>query len=323
LALPRAQARARRFDFGPAVDETGPLSSIIIPFYGDAFFLNCAYHLQRVLGPGFELILVVDDPRIWPEVYGRLSGRHASITVPTVLLQCAQNYGYARANNLGASAARGDVLFLMNSDVMVLDPTGLIEAADAIRARHQTGTPDTIIGFSLLFEDDTIQHIGMEFPRSPLVGGMRLADHPMKGLPIGLYDGEATRSAPAVTGAMMALAASLYQKLGGFDATYERGDFEDADLCLRAQEIGAEIRVHVRPGLYHLEGQSIRTMGDAGLREMITYLNCVEFNARWDAHLSQQAKGQNQVSKGPVAGRGAISVRKRNPAAAAGGYSLA
>jgi hypothetical protein len=38
-------------------------------------------------------------------------------------------------------------------------------------------------------------------------------------------------------------------------------------------------------------------MGDAGLREMITYLNCVEFNARWDAHLSQQAKGQSRVSK--------------------------
>jgi GT2 family glycosyltransferase len=191
--------------------------------------------LQRVLGPGFELILVVDDPRIWPEVFGRLSGRHSSITLPTILLQCAQNYGYARANNLGPWQREVTVLFLMNSDVMVLDPTSLTEAADVIRSRRQTEAPDTIIGFSLLFEDDTIQHIGMEFPRSPLVGGMRLADHPMKGLPIGLYDGEATRSVPAVTGAMMALSASLYQKLGGFDAIYERGDFEDADLCLRAR----------------------------------------------------------------------------------------
>ncbi|WP_404295213.1 glycosyltransferase family 2 protein (plasmid) [Microvirga sp. RSM25] len=189
LARPKMSACARRFEFGPAVDQTKPLSSIIIPFYGDAFFLNCVYHLQRILGPGFELVLVVDDPRIWPEIYGRLSARQSSITVPTVLLQCASNYGYARANNLGFTAARGDVIFLMNSDILVLNPTTLNEAADAIRARQEFHQPEAVIGFSLLYEDDTIQHIGMEFPRSRLMGDLRLADHPMKGLPFASYRG--------------------------------------------------------------------------------------------------------------------------------------
>ncbi|MPR08705.1 glycosyltransferase [Microvirga tunisiensis] len=312
LALPKVMARARRFVFGPPVDETAPLSSIIIPFYGDAFFLNCVFHLQRVMGPGFELVLVVDDPRIWPEVYGRLSGRRSSITLPTTLLQCEENYGYARANNLGFRATKGDVIFLMNSDIMVVDPTVLRDAAETIRARRRAGGPAAIVGFTLLYEDDTIQHIGMEFPQSPLVGNMHLADHPMKGLPLTLYEGESTRKPAGVTGALMALSSGLYQKLEGFDAAYERGDFEDADLCLRAQQIGAEIQLHVRPGLYHLERQSIRRMGDADLREMITYMNCVEFNARWAAILAGQAQSSVETSARPVIRRRPISIRKRS-----------
>jgi hypothetical protein len=313
LALPQSEARARRFEFGPAPEPAAPLASIIIPFFGDAFFLNCVYHLQRVLGPGFELILMVDDPRIWPEVYGRLSARQSSITVPTVLLQGAENYGYARANNLAFMAARGDVVVLMNSDIMILDAASLTEAADAIRARRKAREPEAIIGFSLLYEDNTVQHIGMEFPRSPLVGNLRIADHPMKGLPVALYEGEATRRVPAVTGALMALSSHLYRQLGGFDTRYERGDFEDADLCLRAQQMGAEVWVHVRPGLYHLERQSIRGMGDHTFREMITFLNCVAFNARWGAHLSDLA--QPRLEQQPLARpeRRPIRVRKRNP----------
>jgi GT2 family glycosyltransferase len=317
LARPKTSARARRFTFGPPLDEAAPLASIIIPFYGDVFFLNCVSHLQRVLGPGFELILVVDDPRIWPNVYAHLSARRLSITVPTVLLECEENYGYARANNLGFMAARGDVVFLMNSDIMVLDATALRQAAAVIRARRQAREPEAIIGFSLLFEDDTLQHIGMEFPRSPLVGDMRLADHPLKGMPSALYDGEAVHRVPAVTGALMALSSALYQTLGGFDAAYERGDFEDADLCLRAQQIGAEVWVHVAPGLYHLERQSIRTMGDNHLREAITYLNCLTFNARWDAHLSEGALGRSDAPARSTTGRRPISVRKRHTLQAA------
>ncbi|MGF9759446.1 hypothetical protein AAII07_30045 [Microvirga sp. 0TCS3.31] len=317
LARPKTSARARRFTFGPPINEAEPLVSIIIPFYGDAFFLKCASHLQRLLGPGFEMILVVDDPRIWPRVYGQLSARRSSIVVPTVLLECEDNYGYARANNLGAMAARGDVLVLMNSDIMVVDVAALNQAAAAIRARRQAREPEAIIGFSLLFEDDTIQHVGMEFPRSPLVGDMRLADHPLKGLPSALLEGDAVRRVPAVTGALMALSLDLYRTLGGFDAAYERGDFEDADLCLRAQQSGAEIWVHVAPGLYHLERQSIRTMGDAHLREAVTYLNCLTFNARWDAHLSETSATHIRVPASQAAGRPPITVRKRHSLQAA------
>ncbi len=313
LALPRTQAHARRVEFGPPRADTTKLASIIIPLYGDAFFLNCIFHLQRLLHPGYELIVVVDDPRLWPEVYGRIASRQSALTVRTVLLQCEENYGYGRANNIGFMAATGDVIFLMNSDVLVTDIAALEQAAAAIREQQDLQGADTLIGFSLLFEDETIQHIGMEFPKSPLVGNRHLADHPMKGQPIALYRGELTREVPAVTGALIGMSASLFGLLGGFDPVFERGDFEDADLCLRARARGARIILHVRPGLYHLERQSLSRMGDMSFREMVTYLNCVTFNKRWGASLALQASGQVGADSTVLGKQGTIRVRKRNP----------
>jgi GT2 family glycosyltransferase len=313
LALPRTQARARRVEFGPPRADTTKLASIIIPLYGDAFFLNCIFHLQRLLHPGYELIVVVDDPRLWPEVYGRIASRQSALTVRTVLLQCEENYGYGRANNIGFKAATGDVIFLMNSDVLVADIAALDEAAAAIREQQEFHGAETLIGFSLLFEDETIQHIGMEFPRSPLVGNLHLAEHPMKGQPMALYRGELTREVPAVTGALIGMSASLFGSLGGLDPVFERGDFEDADLCLRARARRARIVLHVRPGLYHLERQSLSRTGDISFREMVTYLNCVTFNKRWGASLSLQTPGQVGAEPAAASKRGTVRVRKRNP----------
>jgi hypothetical protein len=311
LSKPKGQMAAQRFEFGPPPQKGAPLASIIIPFYGDAFFLNCAHHLQRVLGDGFELVLVVDDERIWPEIYNGVVLRSSGFQLPTLLLRNLSNYGYGGANNIGAGLARGDVLFLMNSDVLVTDPRPLRTAAEAIRTRNLNRQDEVVIGFSLLYEDDTIQHIGMEFRRSAHIGDRFLADHPMKGLPFAFYDGPSIRSAPAVTGALMALSADLYRKLDGFDLHYERGDFEDGDLCLRARQAGAEIEVHVHPGLYHLERQSIPAMGDTDVRSMVTYMNCVEFNRRWEARLERpkrifQVAGRPQAEPKP---RAAIGTR--------------
>jgi GT2 family glycosyltransferase len=287
LSIDKGEMRARIFDFGPPLRNDKPVASVIIPFYGDGFFLNCVHYLQRILDDNFELVVVVDDPRIWSEIFNGLALRSTGFKVPIRLLRNLANYGYGGANNIAARLSRGDVLFLMNSDILVKDATALHRAAEAIRDRKRGSGRELIVGFSLLYEDNTIQHIGMTFPRSSSMGNLLVADHPMKGLPFEFYEGDTIRPAQAVTAALMALSKDLFQNLGGFDQRFERGDFEDADLCLRARQRGAEIQVHVHPGLYHLERQSIPAMGDHDIRAMVTYMNCAEFNRRWEAELSK------------------------------------
>ena len=308
LALPKGPRNAQRFTFGPqrqAGDR--PSASVIIPFYGDAFFLHCLFHLQRLLPPTFEIIVVVDDVRLRDACYLSLTQRSGSIAVPTILLCNESNYGYGPSNNLGAEAASGDILILMNSDVLVLDPAPLAEAVERIRAHRMLQGQELVLGFSLLYEDRTVQHLGMTFARSAAMNDLFIVDHPLKGIPVALCGSEAERPVPAVTGALMALSRDLYGHLDGFDDSFERGDFEDADLCLRARQAGAEIRVLLRDGLYHLERQSIPSLGGQHLRQSITYLNCLTFNARWAAALSA---GVETSEPGSGAG-GKVRVLKR------------
>ena len=61
---------------------------------------------------------------------------------------------------------------------------------------------------------------------------------------------------PAVTGACMMIAASLYAQLGGLRGRYIQGDYEDSDLCLRLRDMGHESWYLPDVELYHLEGQS-------------------------------------------------------------------
>lgn len=287
LSVPKQELGAEFLDLGPSPPVGRPLSSMIIPLCGDPFFLNCVYDLQHVLDESFELILVVDDPGIWGEIHDRLSSRIKALRTPVRLMRNFANYGYSGACNLGVRLARGDVLFFMNSDVLVKNALALSQAAQMIRSRRQSSRPEVVIGFSLLYEDGTIQHMGTEFARASNGEGLFVAESPMKGSLFASYEGEMVRRVPAVAGALMALSNELFASLGGFDPSYERWGFEDADLCLRARRAGAEIEVHVHPGLYHFEHQSVAALASPDVREIINHMNCVQFNKRWATELAK------------------------------------
>ena len=107
----------------------------------------------------------------------------------------------------------------------------------------------------LLYEDDSIQHAGMYFDRPP---GAQVwsNEHYFKGLYRDLPAANVARPVPAVTGACMMIAATLYRQLGGLRGRYIQGDYEDSDLCLRLRDMGHESWYLPDVELYHLEGQS-------------------------------------------------------------------
>jgi len=298
------------YDAAGSGGEEPPVHSIIIPFYGDAFFLSCVFHLDRLLDRRFEIVIVVDDPELWPQIKSAFDRRRTAIRTRTVLLRNRENYGYANANNLGARAASGSVLILMNSDIFVSNIEALRRAGARILKAAEQGR-DLILGFLLLYEDKSVQHIGMEFVRAPSVSDLYIAQHPMKGLPLDLVESRKDRSVAAATGALLAISADQFRRLGGFDPAYLRGDFEDADLCLRARAAGATIKVLFEPGLYHLERQSFSQMTGDALRRMITYVNCITFNRRWGEELSGPGKPARRRTRRIVSSRsGGASARR-------------
>lgn len=152
-----------------------------------------------------------------------------------------RNLGYAGANNRGAALATGELLALLNND-LVLTP-GWLEPILELHAA--LGTRAGLIGnVQLDAKSGIIDHSGIVINE--------------QGKPIHLrrmpsWGERATRSAwtpPALTGACMFLDRTLWQQLGGFDDAFMNGG-EDIDLCFRARAAGRTNAVALRSVIRH------------------------------------------------------------------------
>jgi GT2 family glycosyltransferase len=178
-------------------------------------------------------------------------------------------FNFAAMNNLGARHATGDVLVFMNDDVEPLDSEWLT-ALLAHANRREVGA----VGAKLIYPSGAIQHAGI------VIGIMEGAGHLHRNtfgspywnwLPF-------TRNVSAVTGACLAIRKSVFEELGGFDASFP-ANYNDVDLCLRARQAGYEVIVEPAAVLRHYECQSRQ----AGVRLEERYL----FEQRWAAWLER------------------------------------
>lgn len=269
------------YDLLEVIEKTEvPALSIIVPLFGNPLLLRGLLENQSALPEGAEVVLVSDDPDLHAFARDYVLDRRPLLARPTRLLLDHANYGFSVANNLGVREARAPVLLFMNSDIRVEDGAGLADGLAALR-EEKFG----IVGFRLLFEDGTIQHDGMAFQRHRRLHDLFTAEHPGKGLPPGDPGAGAVAAVEAVTGAMMMIGRDWFDRLGGFDSGYVRGDFEDGDLCLRSVEAGRPVGITRAGRIRHLERQSIVASGRPGMRQAITYLNCLRFNEGWGERL--------------------------------------
>ncbi len=152
-----------------------------------------------------------------------------------------RNLGYAGANNCGAALARGELLALLNND-LVLQP-GWLEPILELHA--SLGTRAGLIGnIQLDAKSGIIDHSGIVINEQGKPIHLRRA--PSRGE-------RATRSAwtpPALTGACMFLDRALWRQLGGFDEAFMNGG-EDIDLCFRARAAGRTNAVALRSVIRH------------------------------------------------------------------------
>ncbi len=231
-----------------------PAISVIIPLYRNLEFLKFQIAAFAV-DPDrrrCEYIYVLDSPEQRAEVEHLLRGLWRLHDLPLRLLVNPGNLGYAAANNIAAVEARGEVLALVNSDVLPTAPGWASRLAAALAAHPRVGA----VGPKLLFEDESLQHAGMYFARDP--AGRWLNHHFHKGLPRFYAPAQVERSVPALTGACLAVRRQDFTAVGGFTEDYVIGDYEDSDLCLKLRREGYDMRYLPSVELYHLERRSIR-----------------------------------------------------------------
>lgn len=211
--------------------EPRPKVSLVIPSKDSTEFLGACVASVRGLStyPDIEIV-IVDNGSTLPEVleyYRQLQATDKGVRV----VYDDGYFNFARLNNVGARAATGEFLVLLNNDTEVVTPDW-IEQMLMLAQFPEIGA----VGAKLLYPDGTVQHGG-------IVGiGAYIADHsgwrskPEDRMYLDMVD--TVHECLAVTAAALMVRAEVFWEVDGLQERHVPNGFGDVDFCLRLRERG-------------------------------------------------------------------------------------
>ena len=300
--------------FGP--QPAAPVVSVIIALYGRIDFMEHQFALFSRHTPALEheFIYVLDEPAKARQAEMLAASIYARFRIPLRLVVLSRNVGFGPANNIGLAQARGQYVCFMNSDIFPDRDDWMERMVETLR-----GNPDVgMVAPMLLFEDRSVQHMGMVFEPLPEFGNWLFPMHERKGWRPPAQHG--LRRCRAITGAFMLMERRIATELGGFDESFAIGDFEDSDLCLRLAKRGLASAVDLDVTMYHLERQS-QAGSEQRWRQNLTLYNAWLHEGRWGEELRRQVAPQAEqpspVEDAVPAPADAVRRRRARPARAA------
>lgn len=208
---------------------TDPFISIIITNKNAFKWLNkCLTSLKQQVYKNFEVILV-DNNSIDKSI------KFVRRKFPWVkIIKNRQDEGYAQANNIGAEKARGEYLFLMNTDSYLAENT--LQKLFSMLKKHPEYR---------LMQLDEKQYDKKSLPDRYLIFSIDCFGYPTgtngKG-PIFYADG-----------AGLVISRELFKQLNGYDKKFYMY-LEDMDLSWRARLLGEEVYFLRNIYVYHATG---------------------------------------------------------------------
>lgn len=204
------------------------ISVIIANHNGEDYLERCLGSLGH-LGPRLEVILV--DNASSDGSLDLVASRFPGVRV----LPQESNLGFATANNIGAEAAQGDALLLLNTDAW-LEPDSLELLADRLESDHRAG----LVAPRLRYPDGRRQFSWS--PARGVVGEVlqrlrngfeaRAWAHGTLARGIGRLAGHSWYTAACVL-----MRSRAFHQVRGFDTSFFMY-FEDVDLCVRLEGAG-------------------------------------------------------------------------------------
>lgn len=183
----------------------------------------------------------------------------ASIRADVVVVQAGANLGYGAGANLGARRAGGDVLVIANPDITVEPGQLRTLAAEAMRPGIGVVAPRFVGADGVLIRSAHRRDPGLVTTVHELcrpVAAVMLRLWPQWHstlLPAGAHD--ESQDVHHVLGALIALKASTFRSVGGFDERFFLYR-EETDLCRRVRLGGGQNRHLATVTVRHLGGAS-------------------------------------------------------------------
>ena len=192
-------------------------------------------------------IVIVDNGADPSELEKVITDAQANLDIRVISRSGPFNFSYLV--NQGVAQARGEIVVLLNDDVVPISPSWLKRMVNSAMD-DRAGA----VGARLLNTDGTIQHAGVALGLCGLCGHMwrGLSDAEAQHYPSIL----APSRRSAVTGACLAVRRSLYLEAGGFDEADLQVTLNDIDFCLRLNAMGYQTLYRGDAVLTHDESSS-------------------------------------------------------------------
>lgn len=204
--------------------QANPSLSIIVPVRnGGEFFRQCLASLAQFAPSTAEVIVVIDGS----DEASSFTARQFNVKV----IQLAQNGGPARARNLGAQVATGEILFFLDADVAI-EATTIHRVLTAFRTHAEL---DALIG---------------SYDDAP--GATNFLSQ-YKNLFHHYTHQTSSREASTFWGACGAIRRSVFFAMDGFDESYRVPCVEDIELGYRLKQAGYSIWLDHSVQVKHLK----------------------------------------------------------------------
>ncbi|MFM6589337.1 MAG: glycosyltransferase [Microcystis panniformis] len=263
-----------------------PLVSIIIPAYNQfAYTFNCLESLSVNLSSDLAYEVIIVNDASTDETLEQL----ATLVKGIKVLTNAENSGFIRSCNYGASQAKGQYLYFLNNDTRILENC-LESLLKLIVNTPRVGA----VGSKLIYANSKQQEAGGIIWNSADGWNYGRLDSPDE--PEYNY----VRPVDYCSGASLLVPTDLFKQLGGFSQDFIPAYYEDTDLCFAIRELGYQVLYQPQSNVIHYEGITSGTDLSSGIKQY-QVINQTKFREKWSKVLTKHL--DNDANNVPKAAR--------------------
>ena len=234
------------------MDDIMDVSIVIVSYNTRDLIRDCIFSvIEKTQGVTYEIIVVDNDSHD-----GSVEMLRSEFP-DVVIVESGGNIGFGKANNKGMSVAKGDYLFLLNSDTVLVN-NAVAVFLDRMRQLERVGYTPGALGAVLIGPGGNTCHSYGHFitPASEfkevLSKYLRFLKDKENTCPGRVMD---MKPVDYVTGADMFVPKHVFDELGGFDPDYFMY-CEEVDWQRRMADAGYGRFIVEGPEIIHLEGGS-------------------------------------------------------------------
>ncbi len=249
----------------PLLCTANPVVSVVIPVYNLWPLLqNCLKSIASAANSvPFEVIVADDCSSDETAELLKLNPwvRHVRMEA---------NGRFIRNCNNAARHARGQYIFFLNNDTVVLD-----HWLDQILATFQLRPEAGIVGSQVLFHNSEVQESGgIIWPDGEAWNFGRNIEKDR------VYQVNYSRQVDYISGCALTVRRDLWEEVGGFGEEFVPAYCEDSDLCYKIRALGKEVWVQPQSRIIHFEGLSNSKDVEKGLKAYQN-INLQKLNQKW------------------------------------------